>query len=300
MSTSKDSVLVDSYNLASRSSNLRLTAKTIAEGLRSGTFQSLRKGQGIEFSGVRDYLIGDDIRTIDWNVTARMNKPYVKMFEEEREMVIFLIIDQSLSMETGSGKKTRLQTASEAGALITFAAEQNSSPIGAVFFDSSINFSYSPKSGREHAMVLVNKLDKIKKNRKPGSVLSNAIRGANNFLKKPSLVVIISDFRTSKYENELASLAVKHDVLAICITDPTDTDFPNIGSLNFYDTESNVVQLLPTSNENFRKSWKSYNQNRRDNFQKFCVHHGVSPIFLSTQDDPVFVLNRFFDSRTKR
>lgn len=299
MSGFNDSILEDSYGLASRASSLRLAAKSIADGMRTGSFRSLRRGQGIEFSGVRDYLVGDDVRSIDWNVTARMNKPYVKIFDEEREMIVFLVVDQSLSMETGSGKKSRLQVASEAAAILTFAAEQNSSPVGGIFFDGELQFLCSPKSGKDHAMLLVRQLDKGSQKKKTGSVLPNALKGAAQILHKQSLVVVLSDFRSANYESQLARLALKHDVIAICLTDSLDTDFPNLGTLPFYDGETGVTTALPTGHEGFRKAWKNAGQQRIEKFFSICHKRGVSPVLMSTSDDPVFVLNKFFSSRSK-
>ena len=132
----------DRTALAKRASLLRLSAITLAEGMRSGSFKSLYRGQGIEFSGVREYLRDDDVRAIDWNVTARMGRPYVKLFEEERELNVFLVVDESLSMNTVSGYRTRLETAMECASLLSLASLQNESPVGAVMFNGNITFSW--------------------------------------------------------------------------------------------------------------------------------------------------------------
>ncbi|NLM00951.1 MAG: DUF58 domain-containing protein [Treponema sp.] len=289
----------DSSNLVSRASLLRLSAKSIATSMQSGAFRSLRRGQGIEFSGVREYFIGDDVRTIDWNVTARMNKPYVKIFDEEKEMVVFVLLDRSLSMELGSGKKSRLQVASEAACLLTFAAEQNASPVGLILFDGELQFISEPKTGKDNAMLLLQQLNRIPKKIKAGSVLTNALRGAEKILKKRSLVVILSDFRCAFYEDALASLAIKHDVVAVNLSDSIDTDFPSVGMLPFYDPETKVFEMYPTENESFKKEWKIAGQKRIEKFVSVCNKRGVSPLFLSTKDDPVFVLNKFFSSRRR-
>ena len=138
--------LANNESLIKKALYLRLLAQDIADGMKSGSFRSLYRGQGIEFAGVRDYIRGDDIRTIDWNVTARMGRPYIKLFEEERELQIFLIVDSSLSMqlETSSDRRTKYSAAAESAALITIAAEINACPTGAVFFDGAINFSVEP------------------------------------------------------------------------------------------------------------------------------------------------------------
>ena len=139
----------DRDSLVKKAAYLRLMAIKLAEDMKSGTFKSLYKGQGIEFSGVRDYIRGDDVRSIDWNVTARMNKPFVKVFEEDRELQIFLIVDTSLSMQLECQDVTKYDVLSETAALITIAAELNNCSIGAVFFDGEINFSCKPAMGKE-------------------------------------------------------------------------------------------------------------------------------------------------------
>jgi uncharacterized protein (DUF58 family) len=300
MEKNSSALLDNSDSLSARASHLRLAARTIAAGMKTGSFRALRRGHGIEFSGVREYFTDDDVRSIDWNVTARMNKPYVKLFDEEREMVVFVVVDCSLSMETGFGKKSRFAQAIESAALITLASEQNGSPVGAVLFDGELRFSCSPKSGRNHAMTILRKLDTVPEKIVTGSVLPNAIKGTLRLLKKKSLVVIVSDFRCAGYEAALSQLAVKHDVVCVNIMDPVDSDFPSVGTLRFFDPETKQKRLLPTSHYGFKKMWKQENQSRIEKFQTMCTHRGASPVLMTTQDDPVFILGRFFKSRSRR
>lgn len=285
---------LDRSTLAKRAQQLRLQAQSIAQGMRLGSFRSLYRGQGIEFSGVREYLRGDDVRSIDWNVTARMGKPFVKVFEEERELIIFIICDTSLSMDTGSGGFSRLKKAYETGSLLVFAAEHNSSPVGAVFFDGAISFSCAPKSGKDQTMILLSRFEKREEQSTLGSVLSNAIRGAGKILKKRSLIFILSDFRTSGYETELARLALKHDVVAIRFTDETDTLLPDVGTLSFLDQESSKRQLLPLSNNAFKKAWREAGLNHLDRWASLCSKRGVRTLTVSTVDDCSLCLSRFF------
>ena len=284
----------DRSTLAKRAQQLRLQALSIAQGMRLGSFRSLYRGQGIEFSGVREYLRGDDVRSIDWNVTARMGKPFVKVFEEERELIIFIICDTSLSMDTGSGGFSRMQKAYETGSLLVFAAEHNASPVGAVFFDGAISFSCSPKSGKDQTMVLLSRFESRSGTSFKGSVLSNALRGAGKILKKRSLIFILSDFRSSGYETELARLALKHDVAAIRFTDETDTQLPDVGTLSFLDPESAQRQLLPLSNNAFKKAWRDAGINHLDRWTALCSKRGVRTLTISTADDCSFCLSRFF------
>lgn len=289
-------VLEDRKSLSSRASLLRLYSRTIADGLKFGTYRSNSRGQGIEFSGVREYLRGDDVRAIDWNVTARMGKAFVKQFEEERDLVVFFVVDRSLSMTTGFSKRSRLTAASEAAALLMFAAERIDSPMGAVLFGSDIEFSCKPVSGKNQAMLLLSHLDEPPENMAAGSVLSNALRGTAKILKKKSLVFILSDFRTTGYEPELARLALRHDVVAIRITDSSDLELPEMGYVPFYDTESGIQRRLPTSTTSFRRVWRDEEIARRKRWETTCLRRGAVPLILSVDEDPITVLSRYFNA----
>jgi uncharacterized protein (DUF58 family) len=285
--------------LARRATLLRLSSAALAENMRSGGFKSLYRGYGIEFSGVRDYFVGDDIRSIDWNVTARMNRPFVKQFEEERELQVFFVIDRSLSMDTGSLRKTRLASAAEAAALLLFAAEKNNSPVGAVFFDGEIQFSCAPKAGKERTMLILSRLERIEKKTVRGSVLGSALKGAGKLLKKRSLVFVISDFRVAGWEHSFAQLAQKNDVVAIRITDRLDGELPAIGSVSFSDPETGALRVLPTSSRSFARAWFDDNRRRTDHWKEECFHRGGYPVELSTAEEPLIVLSRFFAQRER-
>ena len=281
-------------SLVKKASYLRITARNLADGMKAGTFRSLYKGQGIEFSGVREYFRGDDIRTIDWNVTARMHHPYVKVFEEERELQIFIIVDNSLSMQIGSGKRTKYEVAAETAALVTIASEMNSCPLGAAFFDGDIHFSTPPKLGREQTMLILSHLDKMKEKEQNGSVLGNAITGAGKMLKKRSLVFIISDFRSADWEKPLTSLAHKNDVVAIRVVDKMDEHLPEVGTAYFTDCESSLVLKLPTASEKFQKEWKSYYDASVHKWQDICIKHGICSAIMKTTDEPLQILTKIF------
>ena len=213
---------MNTTRLAKKASQLRLSAISIAENMQNGSFRSLYRGQGIEFSDVREYLHGDNVRSIDWNVTARMGRAFIKQYEEDKELSVFLILDCSRSMESGLDS-SRLSQAQEAAALLLLAAEHISGAIGAVFFDGKIQFSCEPKAGRENSMMILSKLDKLdstpEDEKTGGSVLPNAITGAAKLLKKRSLVFILSDFRSAKWEKPFARLAQKNDVYDVVYID---------------------------------------------------------------------------------
>ena len=290
--------IADRESLVKKASYLRIAARDLSEGMKSGNFRSLYRGQGIEFSGVRDYIRGDDIRSIDWNVTARMGRPYVKIFEEERELQIFIVVDSSLSMQLGTDNRTKYETAAEAAALVTIAAEMNGCPVGAVFFDGAIHFSCAPQLGREQTMLILTRLDKLPEKSQTGSVLGNALTGAGKLLKKRSLVFVLSDFRSGEWEKPLISLAHKNDVVAMRLMDKFDEKLPAIGTVPFQDTESNLTMLLPTSSEKFKKEWRIQNESRTKQWRELCVKHGVMPVILNTIDEVLQVLSSVFNQKT--
>lgn len=290
----------NSNRLVQKASLLKLSAKTLADNLRQGGFKSLYRGQGMDFYGVREYNAGDNVRSIDWNVTARLGHPFVKLYEEDRELQVFFVLDRSLSMFCGTGTKTRIQTASEAAALLVLACLHNHSSVGAVFFDGKIRFSTKAKAGRDQAMMILSRLDEAEEKIVRGSVLASALKGAHKLLKKRSLVFVISDFRSSGWQDSLARLAEKNDVVALRITDALDSGLPEIGTALFSDVESGVTRSFPTSFKAFKNAWFEDNRRRMDSWKEFCLRHGISPVVLSTAEDSALVLNRFFCSRREK
>ena len=293
--------LANNESLIKKALYLRLMAEDIADGMKSGNFRSLYRGQGVEFAGVRDYIRGDDIRSIDWNVTARMGRPYIKVFEEERELQIFLIVDSSRSMqlESSADRRTKYAAAAEAAALVTIAAELNACPAGAVIFDGSIHFSCEPSLGKEKAMQILNHLDRLPAASAAGSVLPNAITAAAKVLRKRTLVFLLSDFRSGGWEKPLINLAQKNDVIAINLHDASDEELPSLGTVTFQDAESGLKMSLPSSSPAFKKEWRNYNEMNQNRWQDFCIKHGVMPVVLDTKTEPVQVLNQIFARKAR-
>ena len=302
-----------SQSLVKRASSLQVTSRTLFESLRSGSFKSIYKGRGIEFSGVREYFLGDDVRSIDWNVTARMGRPFVKQFEEDRELVLFLVVDGSLSMATGGGKlaRNRLHTGCEVAALMALAASLGGGSVGGVIFDGDIRYSHKPRAGNNQALMFLNQLEVVLQSSEdeaekeqsqlslasPGSNLHKALRGAASLLKKRSLVLVVSDFRTAGYQQDLAFLAYRHDVIAVRITDPVDYQLEGVGSLPFVDPESGYRRVLPTSSTSFQQAWKDADKKRVERWKSECYRRGAWPLTISTQEDVAVALQRFFSGR---
>lgn len=282
--------------IADRARYLKLAAISVSEGMRTGGFRSCFRGQGIEFDGVREYERGDDIRSIDWNVTARSGKAFVKMYREERELTVFLVVDNSLSMDTAPGSVSRREKGLESAALIAFAAEQNASPVGLVMFDAGIGKLFKPRSGRDQVLSILTSLDH-RGSPGPGSALANALAGASRVLRSRSLVVVISDFRVSGYEKALGILARRHDVLAVRVVTPADAELPKAGYIPFVDPETGLRASFPTGQAAFREHWARENRESILRWEHVCARRGVSSLVLSTEDDAVRLLSRFFSDR---
>ena len=281
--------------IAERARYLRIAALTISEGMQSGSFRSCFRGQGMDFDGVREYERGDDIRSIDRNVTARSGRPFVKLYREERELTVFLVVDLSLSMEAGPGSVTRREKALEVASLIAFASEQSASPVGAVAFDGVSGTVFRPRSGREQVLSILTSLDR----RKPsvaGTALGNALAGASRVLRSRSLVVVISDFRAAGYEKPLGILARRHDILACRIASPVDAELPDAGFVPFVDPETGVRASFATGSTGFREQWERECRESVDRWRHTCLRRGVSPLVISTEDDAVRKLSLFFSS----
>ncbi len=290
--------------LSKKASLLHLNALSLADGMRSGAFRSLYKGQGLDFNGVREYLRGDDVRAIDWNVTARMGKPFVKVFDEERELDVFLIIDTSLSMRFTSGRLSRIEKALECASLLTLASLHNASPVGAVLFDSEIHFSSAPEYGRDHAMLLLSKFDRYAgvgcagyQAKEKGSFMENALNGAMKLLKKRTLVMVFSDFRMQGYFDAFGRLCQKNDVIAVRICDDLDQKLPSAGTLLFTDMESDHRAYLPTSSRAFKSAWLADKQRGIDLWKRDCISRGGIPLVLSVEKDSFSQLQAFFSAR---
>jgi uncharacterized protein (DUF58 family) len=285
---------LDRYELLRRITTFPLAARGLAEDLLSGDFRSIFKGQGIEFDEVRHYERGDDVRSIDWNVSARFGTPYVKMYREERELTVCLILDESASMFAADMR--RRDQAILAAALVAFSAERAGQRIGAVCFDQEITRVFSPRKGRSHIMSIISGLLSATEGGK-GSNLGIALEGTGRLLKRRSLVVILSDFLCVNWEQELGHLCAKHDVIAIGITDPLDKEIPNLGLLTMKDSETGAVLHAPTGFSSFRSAWSEWHGDRTKLWKALCHRCGASYVELSTAEDAPTVLTRFFGGR---
>ena len=276
-------------------------ARGLAEDLLSGDYRSVFKGQGMEFDEVRHYEWGDDVRSIDWNVSARFGTPYVKMYREEREMTVCVILDNSHSMHTLGGNLSeipgsevnRYEQAVLAAALVAFSTEQAGQRLSMIFFDSEISKIIPPRKGRSHTMAVISAALEARPLNK-GSGLGKALVGAERLLKRRSLVIVISDFLCIDWEQEIGDLSRRHDVISIKISGPLDREMPRSGLLTLEDPETELKLIGSASFSSFRNAWVSWHEERVRLWEAICRRSGAAYLELSTADDAAAVLMRFF------
>ena len=294
---------MDRHELLNRISTFPLAARGLAEELLSGDYRAVFKGQGMEFDEVRRYERGDDVRSIDWNVSARFGTPYVKMYREEREMTVCIILDNSASMHTTGGTESsdsgvsRYEQAVLAAALIAFSAEQAGQRLSMIFFDGEISKIIPPRKGRAHTMAVISAALEARPLER-GSSLGKALIGAGRLLKRRSLVIIISDFLCINWEQEIGDLSRRHDVICLRISGPLDKEMPRSGLLTLEDPETGLKLRASSSFVSFRTAWASWHEERAQLWEAICRRSGAAFLELSTADDAPTVLMRFFQSGT--
>ena len=287
-----------------RATRLKIKAMKLATGMKSGAFSSLYRGRGIEFAGVREYLAGDDVRSIDWNVTARMGKPFIKQFQEERELSVLILLDCSRSMMYPA--RTSLHLACETASLVLLAANFGGCPAGAVIFDGAVLFSCAPMMGMRHTLSLLSRFDSLcdagsflpdTAPARQGTALATALSGAAKILKRRALVFVLSDFRCAQWERPFALLCSRHDVAAVKIDGAFDESFPFAARLWYTDPETGFTQSLPGGSARFRREWLGESQTRKARWQEAVVSRGGYPLALNADADPFVSLSRFFAAR---
>jgi uncharacterized protein (DUF58 family) len=296
---------MDRWELLRKITAFPLSAGGLSEELLAGGFRSVFKGQGIEFDEARHYQMGDDARFIDWNASARFGEPYVKMYREEREFSVFIVLDRSPSMHTSlfSADPEGMSFYEQgilAAALIAFSAEKAGQRVGALFFDRDITQIFPPRKGRPHIMaVLAAALDPPAESPPASAVRSNlraALLGAGRFLKRRSMVVVVSDFFASLWEQEFEDLAVRHDLIAVGVGNPNG-DFPGPGLIPLEDPETGVSLYGLSKLRTFRRDWSRWAQGRRDHLEGLCRRSGAGCIFLPSPEETPGALSRFFGAR---
>ncbi|MFQ5645394.1 MAG: DUF58 domain-containing protein [bacterium] len=273
------------------------TGKLVNEVL-AGEYHSIFKGSGMEFSDVRIYQEGDDIRQVDWNVTARTGFPHVKQFIEERELTIMLLADVSASGTFGSHCRLKREMAAQACAMLAFSAIQNNDKIGAIIFSNRIEKFIPPKKGRKHALQVIRELLYFSP-REQGTSIKEAINYLNGVIKRRCVVFLVSDFLDEGYERVMRYAARKHDLIAINVTDPHEEELPDLGLISIEDPETGESVLIDSSDRIARQQYRELRQTFRENRRKLLRSMGVDQIELSTDRSFADPLVRFFKLRMR-
>ncbi len=283
-------------DLSSRVRRLYVRSRKLVDSFFVGNYHSVFKGVGIEFDEVREYAYGDDVRFIDWNVSSRMAMPYTKTFKEERELILFMVVDVSASLMLGSGADDKREIAGVLFALLSFAAEANNDNVGSLLFADRVEKLITPGKGRKHILRQISEVLGYKAKGR-GSNLANALRTTAKTLKRRSIIVVLSDFRTTGYQNELNILSRKHDVIAIRLTDPLDKSFPQIGLSELKDPETDESIAAWRWSASMNKDYADYWHEHRDTWLHGCRSSGVDTLEVSTNEDPSVCLQAFFRRR---
>lgn len=280
---------------------IEIRTKNIVNDFFGGDYHSNFKGRGMTFSEVREYIPGDDVRSIDWNVTAKTGKPHIKVFEEERELSVLLLIDVSSSGVFGSKNELKIDVAVEIAAMLSFSAIKNNDKVGLALFSDKIEKYIPPKKGKKHVLRLITDIvnHDFDSNQKRTSI-KNAIDFANKISKRKSVIFLISDFIDDNFWNELKFLNFKHDVVGLQIYDSYERNFPNVGLINIHDSETGENTWIDTTSKKNRDKFQKNSDEKLDKFSMKCKNIGFDLLQINTDDDYIKFLMQFFRSRAKR
>ena len=278
---------------------IEITSRGLVNNLFGGEYHSVFKGRGMTFSEVREYQPGDDIRLIDWNVTARTNSPFIKVFEEERELTVFLIVDISASGDFGTEVHIKREIGAEIASVLSFSAIKNNDKVGLLLFSKIIEKYIKPKKGKSHVLRVIRELI-YRKPKKNGTSIENAINYILKVVKRRSVVFIISDFIDSNYWHSLKVLNKKHDLIGIKLFDPAEFYFPDLGLIKVEDPETKQLFWLDTSSKKLKELQKNRLQESEKIFEKKSKKIGFDIISINVQEDYVKPLISFFKLRGKR
>jgi uncharacterized protein (DUF58 family) len=265
----------------------------------SGEYHSVFKGRGMEFAEVREYMIGDDIRNIDWNVSARMGHPFVKVFDEERELTVMLMVDVSSSGNFGTSNQMKGEIAAELCALLAFSAIKNNDKVGLLIFSDKIEKFIPPRKGKQHVLRVIREILYFKPEDSQTD-LNVALEYLSRVIRRRSIVFLISDFLAENYEKALQVANKKHDVIAVDIIDPREVELPNVGFIELEDAETGETVLVDTTSSGVRSNFFSRAQAGRSGREKFFKSIGVDNINIHTDQSYVEPITRFFRMRAKR
>ncbi|MDG5800421.1 DUF58 domain-containing protein [Marinilabiliaceae bacterium ANBcel2] len=288
---------METTDILKRVRQIEIKTKGLSSNIFAGEYHSAFKGRGMMFSEVREYQYGDDIRSIDWNVTARFNTPYIKVFEEEREMTVMLLIDVSGSREFGTTWRFKKNIITEIAAVLAFSAIQNNDKTGVIFFSDHVEKFIPPKKGKKHILHIIRELISFQpKERKTD--ISGVLRYLTNAIKKRCTTFVISDFMDEEFEKDLKIANQKHDIVGLRVYDPRETVMPDIGFVHFKDAETGDTQWINTSNREVRRNyskWWAQNEEKINNSFTKC---GIDSVSIRTDEDYVKALISLFKKRS--
>lgn len=290
---------METTELIKKVRKIEIKTKGLSNQIFSGEYHSAFKGRGMAFSEVREYIPGDDIRNIDWNVTARFNHPYVKIFEEEREMTVMLLVDISASGDFGTRKQFKRELITELCAVLSFSAIQNNDKIGVILFSDKIEKFIPPKKGKSHILRIIRELLNLEPSGS-GTDIGQALRFFTNMVKKRSIAFLISDFLADSYSDPLKVTARKHDLVAIRVSDERESVLPDVGLLRVKDAENGAEKWIDTSSYKVREAYRMHTEKRRKTAEDLFARSGIDSVSLTTGMDYVQPLMSMFKRREKR
>jgi uncharacterized protein (DUF58 family) len=290
--------MMDANDIIKRVRKIEIKTKGLSKHIFSGEYQSAFKGRGMSFSEVRDYHYGDDVRNIDWNVTARTGSSHVKVFEEERELTVMFLIDISPSSFFGTVNRFKSEINTEICATIAFSAMNNNDKVGAILFSDHIEKYIPPKKGKSHILRIIRELvyhrpDGVKTN------LEDALIYLNNVIKKRATCFVLSDFLTDNYESALTIAAKRHDIIGLHVYDEKEEALPNVGLVRVKDAETGNEKIIDTSSKKLREQYNNWFVKHQEYFKDAFTKTGSDTLSIKTDDDYVKSLLKFFKRRGK-
>lgn len=287
---------METSELLKKVRKIEIKTKGLSKHIFSGEYHSAFKGRGMSFSEVRDYQYGDDVRNIDWNVTARTGDPHIKVFEEERELTVMLLIDISPSAFFGTQQQLKNELITELSAVLAFSAIQNNDKVGVIFFSDKIEKYIPPKKGKQHILRIIRELINFEPDGK-GTNLGKAFEYLNNLIKKRSICFVLSDFLTKDYESALKIAARRHDIVGMHIMDPREEELPNVGLVRAYDSETGKYLWIDTAMPAVRRKYNEWFVQNHTYFKTTFLRSGADMVSVRTDTPYVNTLLKFFKSR---
>ncbi|WP_126244514.1 MULTISPECIES: DUF58 domain-containing protein [Chitinophaga] len=287
---------MDTAEILKKVRQLEIKTKGLTNHIFAGEYHSAFKGRGMSFSEVRDYHFGDDVRAIDWNVTARFNSPYIKIFEEERELTVLLLVDVSESETFGTTRQTKRSLVTELCAVLAFSAIKNNDKVGVIFFSDGMEKYIPPKKGKSHILFIIRELLSFEPKKK-GTNIAETLRFFNNATKKKSIVFLLSDFFSGNYQDALNIASKRHDVVGVQVYDRRDKELPDAGLIRMTDAETGASQWVDSSDRKVREYYDRQFQQHAQYCRNAFMKSGAELISIRTDEDYVKALQTFFLNR---